>query len=155
YEETGSHTYIIQEVKGVQGGMTYDDSQYVVVVTVEDDGQGNLVAEANYIGGLPVFINSYETTPDSAVIVASKVLEGQDLRNGQFEFELVDDNGAVLQTKENNAAGQVIFDEINYEEAGEYNYTIREVEGTQGGVTYDEAIYNVVVSVTDDREGTL
>lgn len=155
YSETGSHTYIIREVEGVQGGVTYDKRQFVLVISVNDDGQGNLVAKANYISGTPVFKNTYEANVDSVVIEASKTLEGQELKKGQFKFELIDQDNTVIQTKENNAEGQVIFDEITYKKAGNYNYTIREVEGKQVGVTYDDTVHKVNVSVTDDREGTL
>ena len=154
YETPGKHTYIIQEVTGTQGGMTYDDSKYTVVVDVVDE-EGQLEATANYIGGPAVFTNNYEADPDSAVIEASKILEGQELRKGQFEFQLLDESGEVLQTVSNNENGQVFFEEITYEEAGVYNYSIREVEGTQGGVTYDSTVYNLNVEVVDGREGQL
>src|SRR5699024_8733463 len=85
----------------------------------------------------------------------AKVLEGQELRAGQFEFVLVDEAGDVVQTVSNNANGQVIFDEIEYDEVGEYSYTLREVEGIQGGVTYDATEFEAIVTVTDDEEGQL
>ncbi|MGO3017667.1 MAG: Spy0128 family protein [Anaerococcus sp.] len=155
YDKTGIHTYIIKETRGDQGGVTYDTTSYTVVVRVTDDGEGNLVASANYIDGPAQFTNIYTPNPDSIVIKGNKLLEGQNLRNGQFTFELVDKDGEVLQTKSNNSDGQIIFDEITYEVRGEHKYTIREVKGTQGGITYDEAVYTVLVKVADDREGTL
>src|SRR5699024_139113 len=102
-----------------------------------------------------VFENVYETTPDSVVFEASKTLTGQVLRQGQFEFELVDSDGNVIESVSNNANGQVIFTEIQYDEVGEHTYTIREVEGTQGGITYDTATFGVKVVVTDNGEGQL
>src|SRR5699024_4291798 len=80
---------------------------------------------------------------------------GQDLRGDQFEFELVDAEGKVLEVVTNNAEGQIIFRELTYDEIGEHSYTIREVKGTQGGITYDSTEYKVEVSVTDDDEGQL
>ncbi|NLC39998.1 MAG: hypothetical protein GX763_03655, partial [Clostridiaceae bacterium] len=155
YESAGKYTYIIRELEGVQGGMTYDDRQYTVVVTVEDNNEGQLIASANYLGGPAVFTNTYTPNPDSVVIEAYKILQGQNLRNGQFSFELVDAEGQVLQSKQNNANGQIIFDEITYDTLGEHAYTIREIKGSQGGVAYDETVFEVHVTVTDDREGNL
>ncbi|GGN50502.1 Spy0128 family protein [Oceanobacillus indicireducens] len=155
FDETGEHTYTIREAQGDLGGVTYDSSKFTFKVTVEDNEKGNLVATVEEIDGPAVFTNSYETAPGSIVLEANKILEGQNLRNDQFEFELVDESGEVLQTVKNNAAGQVIFDEITYEEVGDYEYTIREVEGTQLGVTYDQSEINVTVNVSDDGEGKL
>ena len=94
-------------------------------------------------------------TEDSVVLVSMKVLLVQELDDGQFTFELVDADGKVIQTVTNNADGLIVFDELVYNEAGESNYTIREVNDEQDGITYDETVYEVVVTVTDDGEGTL
>ncbi|AQS52635.1 Collagen adhesin [Jeotgalibaca dankookensis] len=155
YQKIGTHDYVIREVKGSQGGVVYDATTYAARVIVTDDGQGQLVARVDYEQGPAVFTNTYSTAPDSVVIEAEKMLHGQKLVNGQFSFELVDQAGSVLQTVTNNANGQVIFDEITYEKTGEYNYTIREVKGNQGGVAYDEVKYPVNVSVVDDGQGQL
>lgn len=154
YDATGRYTYIIREVQGTQGGITYDTNTHTVDVDVVDE-EGQLYATPNYRNGPAVFINHYETAPDSIVLEAEKVLEGQNLRNHQFSFELLDEAGEVLQTKPNNVDGQVFFDEITYEEVGEFIYTLREVVGTQGGVTYDTTEYQAVVTVTDNGEGQL
>ncbi|WP_313469113.1 Spy0128 family protein, partial [Carnobacterium sp.] len=155
YDKVGEHTYKIREVQGSQGGVTYDDSDFKVDITVKDDGKGNLVATTNYIDGPAVFNNTYTSDPDSVVLEASKTLTGLELVNDQFKFELVDSAGKVIQTKTNNAVGQVTFDEIPYEEVGEYTYTIREVQGSQGGVTYDANEFPVNVIVEDNGEGNL
>ncbi len=44
----------------------------------------------------------------------------------EFAFELVDEDGTDPQTKANDATGQIYFDALAYEKAGEYRYTIRE-----------------------------
>ena len=155
YEEVGVHNYFIREVKGSQGGVTYDESVYQAIVSVVDDGEGKLIANVTYPDGPAVFENTYVSKPDQVTIEATKRLEGQKLVNGQFTFELIDEEGLVLQTAENNQSGQVVFDELTYQTVGNHSYTIREVKGTQGGVTYDEAVYKVSVSVVDDGEGQL
>src|SRR5699024_1207151 len=155
YDEVGKHSYTIREVKGEQGGMTYDESQYSVEVNVTDNGKGKLVATADYVDGPVSFTNSYTPSPDSVVFTGTKVLEGQDLRGDQFEFELVDAEGKVLEVVTNNAEGQIIFGELTYDEVGKHSYTIREVKGEQGGMTYDESQYSVEVNVTDNGKGNL
>ena len=89
----------------------------------------------------------------------------------QFTFELRDKDGTVLQTKTNDADGNVTFDEIKYnlvkdaaykdntdkkvDDIGEYQYTVNEVKGDAAGYTYDDTIYTINVTVTDAGNGTL
>lgn len=68
YGEAGKYQYTIAEVKGDESDVTYDESKYAVTVTVEDDGEGSLVATVAYEGGnAPVFTNTYNApeTPAS------------------------------------------------------------------------------------------
>ena len=93
----------------------------------------------------------------SATIRAQKVLEGGTFKKGQFSFALKDGDGRVFQTVTNDADGSVSFD-VEYNKAGEYHYTISEVEpeGAVGHVkdhiTYDTTVYNVTVKVTNDTD---
>ena len=89
----------------------------------------------------------------------------------QFTFELRDKDGTVLQTKTNDADGNVTFDEIKYnlvkdaaykdntdkkvDDTGEYQYTVNEVKGDAAGYTYDDTIYTINVTVEDAGNGTL
>lgn len=60
YKEPGTYKYTISEVKGDKSDVTYDESKYAVTVTVEDDGEGSLVATVAYEdGNAPVFTNTY------------------------------------------------------------------------------------------------
>lgn len=60
YSEAGTYQYAIAEVKGGESDVTYDESEYAVTVTVEDNGEGSLVATVAYEGGnAPVFTNTY------------------------------------------------------------------------------------------------
>ncbi|MFS9026747.1 SpaA isopeptide-forming pilin-related protein [Streptococcus sp. OMI870] len=92
---------------------------------------------------------------------ASKILEGAELKNGEFNFQLLDETGKVLQTKQNAADGTVAFDDISYssEDAGKtFHYTIKEVipESKAKGMTYDEGSIVATVTVTkDDASNTL
>lgn len=60
YGEAGKYQYTIAEVEGDESDVTYDESKYAVTVTVEDNGEGSLVATVTYEGGnAPVFTNTY------------------------------------------------------------------------------------------------
>ncbi len=95
------------------------------------------------------FENSYQPQAGSVVLSAEKVLTGRTLQANEFDFELVNEDGTILQTKANDATGKIYFDALAYDEAGEYHYTIREKKGTDGTITYDTKELAVVVTVTD------
>ncbi|MFR6444831.1 MAG: Spy0128 family protein, partial [Streptococcus sp.] len=160
YTAEGEHTYTVKEVKGTIPGITYDTAEKQVTVKVTKDG-GNLKATVVYPES-KVFANTYSApNPAKAKISASKILEGAELKNGEFNFQLLDETGKVLQTKQNDADGMVAFDEISYssEDAGKtFHYTIKEVipESKAKGMIYDEGNIDVTVTVTkDDASNTL
>ena len=148
YEETGEYHYTIREKIDSDGTITYDTKELAVVVTVTDE-DGQLTAVAEYEGN-QVFENDYTPQAGSVVLSAEKVLTGRTLQANEFDFELVDEDGTVLQTKANDANGKIYFDALSYEETGEYHYTIREKAGTDGTITYDTKELAVVVTVTDE-----
>ena len=148
YEETGEYHYTIREKAGIDGTITYDRKELAVVVTVTDE-DGQLTAVAEYEGN-QVFENSYQPQAGSVVLSAEKVLTGRTLQSNEFDFELVNEDGTVLQTKANDATGKIYFDALAYDKAGEYHYTIREKTGTDGTITYDTKELAVVVTVTDE-----
>ncbi|MDB1707293.1 FctA domain-containing protein [Enterococcus entomosocium] len=148
YDETGEYHYTIREKIDSDGTITYDTKELAVVVTVADE-DGQLTAVAEYEGN-QVFENSYQPKAGSVVLNAEKVLTGRTLQANEFDFELVDEDETVLQTKANDATGQIYFDALAYDETGEYHYTIREKAGTDGTITYDTKELAVVVTVTDE-----
>ncbi|MBW9324076.1 LPXTG cell wall anchor domain-containing protein [Enterococcus casseliflavus] len=129
-----------------------DDTVYHVTVNVEDQS-GQLVASPSYEGSA-VFKNSYNPAKGSAVLEASKELTGKALSADEFQFQLLDEQGEVLQTKTNDANGKIYFDAIDYDQVGTYKYTIREVAGTDSTITYDDTVYHVTVKV-EDQTGQL
>ena len=160
YTEEGEHTYTVKEVAGNTPGITYDKTDKQVTVKVKKDGD-NLKADVAYPEN-KTFSNTYTAPkPAKAKISASKILEGAELKNGEFNFQLLDETGKVLQTKQNAADGTVTFDDISYssEDAGKtFHYTIKEVipESKAKGMTYDEGTIDVTVTVTkDDASNTL
>jgi pilin isopeptide linkage protein/LPXTG-motif cell wall-anchored protein len=91
----------------------------------------------------------------SVALQAKKVLRGKELTSGQFTFELLDSTGKVLDTVKNDGSGDVYFNALPLSRAGVFNYKIREVRGSENGITYDTHEETVRVNVTDDGRGTL
>ena len=161
YTEEGTHTYTITENQGTDTSINY--SKQMITATVEvKKANDKLVATVTYSGGDAekgdTFTNTKTPptppTPSEKQITTSKILEGRDLQGGEFSFNLLDENGTVLQTKQNAADGTVTFDAIAYTEAmiGTHKYTIKEVvPADQANIQYDEGQVDVTVTVTKDE----
>ena len=162
YTAAGKHTYILRETKGAEGnGITYDSTTYTIVTTVTDDGNGKLTVKHELQGANEAkFNNSYKPNPDESSvtdqITAKKVLTGRDLKEGEFSFELVED-GEVVATGTNAADGTITMGAVKYDKPGKHTYTLREVNGgtTSKGVTYSDAKFTIVTTITDNGDGTL
>lgn len=160
YIEAGVYEYTVSEVAGTLGGITYDETVYNVTVTVTDDLNGKLVQKTVYSAAgtekpLAEFANSYKANPAEVQFEGTKVLSGRPLEPGEFEFALKDADGAVIEIVRNFGEGNFRFSVIEYDKAGTYVYSVSEIKGSLGGVTYDETIYEITVTVTDDLAGQL
>ena len=165
YNEAGKHTYTLREVPGdANNGITYDGKTYTIETTITDNGKGELVAKHELKGDNEAkFNNSYKPNPDefsvTDKITAKKVLDGRDLKEGEFSFELVEGEGEdakVVATGTNNAEGKITMNAVKYTEAGKHTYTLREVPGDAGnGITYDGKTYTIETTITDNGDGTL
>ncbi len=134
--------------------MTYDEDVAEVTVKVTDDLDGSLVAEVVY-GVKKEFTNTYEAEPVDVTLETAKSITGRDLNDAEFSFTLLDGDGNLIETVKNNGEGKVVFSPVTIEAAGVYTFTITEVVGELGGVTYDTKTITVTVTVTDDLNGKL
>lgn len=164
YDKAGTHTYVLREAKGAEGnGITYDGKTYTVVTTITDNGKGKLEAKHELQDAkTAAFENSYKPNPDefsvTEQITATKKLTGRGLAAGEFSFELVEGEGAkVVATGTNDADGKITMSKITYDKPGTHTYTLREVNGgtTSKGITYSDAEYTIVTTITDNGDGTL
>ena len=153
YTKPGTHVYTIREAKGNAAGVSYDPEAYTVTVNVKDNGEGQLVASTEGASEI-VFNNTYAAAPATVNLTATKVLEGADLSDGQFTFDLLN-NGDVMDRATNDAKGNVAFCELTLKQAGTYTFTMREVAGDIEGMTYDTAEHTIKISVVDKGEGQL
>lgn len=159
FDQTGTYNYTISERNDSLGGITYDGTIYTVQIDVTDAG-GYLEAAVQYFEGntqtdLPEFENEYTAASTGVSLGASKILTGRDLKDGEFTFVLKDADGNTVDEAANDANGSVKFDEITYDQAGTYRYTVSEVKGDDTTITYDETVYDVTVEVADNGSGTL
>ncbi len=161
FDTVGSYNYLVYENEVDGKGVTIDQTRYAVTITVTDNGKGNLVASVKVDGtdvadstaSVIAFENIYKAETTDIVIAAQKKLEGRDIEDGEFEFELWFD-GKCLETVQNDADGKVIFENVAIDDAGEFIFTVNEVKGNAEGVTYDETVYTVTVTVSDNLDGT-
>ena len=86
---------------------------------------------------------------DEVALEVTKKLNGKTLEKDAFSFQLLDDQGSVLQTVKNDENGKVKFEAIKYKEAGTFNYTIKEVNDNKPGYTYDANVLKATVTVKD------
>ena len=94
-------------------------------------------------------IKNTKIDPVEVNLQITKSLVGRALQDGEFSFELTDSNGAVLQTKTNDATGVVAFDEISFNQPGTYTYQISEVKGSLPRVTYSDKVITATIEVTE------
>lgn len=161
-DKVGTYVYTVSERAGATAnGVTYDTTVFTATVTVTENAETHaLEAQVAYSKGgkaadAVAFSNSYAPAATEVKLGASKVLSGEDLKEGQFSFQLKDADGKVLQTAKNAADGTVGFEAISYDKPGTYAYSISEVDDGQKNVTYDAAEHQVTVMVTDDGAGHL
>lgn len=161
-DKVGTYVYTLSERAGATAnGVTYDTTVFTATVTVTENAETHaLEAQVAYSKGgkaadAVAFSNSYAPAATEVKLGASKVLSGEDLKEGQFSFQLKDADGKVLQTAKNAADGTVGFEAISYDKPGTYAYSISEVDDGQKNVTYDAAEHRVTVTVTDDGAGHL
>ena len=166
YTQPGHHTYTVREVNNDLGGVTYDDQAYTVYTQIIDQGNGKLKAEHQAVvqmdnefapieGNKITFNNKYEAKGTTASIGAVKRLTGKDLKDGQFTFQLKDENGKVIDEAKNDKAGAISFKALEFDKAGTYKYTISEVNDKQKEIKYDTSEKTVTITVKDSGDGYL
>ena len=143
--------YTIAEKPGAEAGMVYDNHTLTYTVTVTDDGAGTLTATPQVTSGDKTFTNTYRPKETSVTLKATKRFTGGELAGSDFTFQLLDKDGSVVQTVQNEKDGKVAFAAIDYATPGDHDYTIKEVKGADSTVVYDAKGVKVHVKVTDEK----
>ena len=168
FDRAGVYTYTVTEQDGNLGGVTYDRTVHTVTVTVTEDTKSHkLAASVAYSNGKAseksiLFRNTYQPGNVMVGLAARKNLTGRGLKADEFEFELVDDKGNVIDTERNDKDGDIRFKPLTYgrdnngiDDCGEHRYVIRERNTGEKNVTYDRTEHHVTVTVGDDLQGNL
>lgn len=172
----GEYTYKVTEydpatkVDGYFDGVRYDKTEYTVVVTVTDNGEGKLTATYTVDGDAskPIeFNNVYVPDALDIRIIGTKALLGRDLLStDKFTFELygVDydettqvwtKSASPMITAENALDGSIVFDAETVNKAGTYRYIVTERNTGKSGITFDTTEWKVTVTVSDNQHGVL
>jgi pilin isopeptide linkage protein len=176
----GIYHFKIVEVAGDDKGITYDTSSFHIRIEVAQDRNGALTVvdrqlykgvvskkevdgvltevttyENITVGGAIEFNNAYKAELTAVSVSGTKLLDGRQLLDGEFIFGLYDSENVMLETVTNDADGNFTFSDIPVYDVGEYSYIVREIAGDDENIVYDDAEYTVVVSVTDNFDGTL
>lgn len=168
FDKTGIYKYTVDETDTQLGGVTYDTISHTVTVTVTEDADSHtLTAKTEYStengseDGIR-FTNTYQPQNVLVELTARKRLTGRELKADEFEFELVDKTGKVIDTERNDKDGDIRFkpleyarDNKNVDDRGEHRYVIRERNTGEKNVTYDRTEHHVTVTVGDDLQGSL
>lgn len=164
YTEPGTYVYKFSEKNAGQtiDGITYSGNVAEITVTVTPNKKGELSADVQVTSGETEFKNIYAASPvDSSVtdeIEVVKSLTGRGLKADEFSFELREAKGEdseLIETVKNDANGNVTFKAIKYTEIGQHIYTLHEVKGNAGGITYDGTTYTIVTTISDNGKGQL
>ena len=150
FKNEGTFNYVIRERASNLPGVTNDaNSDINVTVTVTDN---NGVKTATVAYDREAFTNTYKLEPATAAITAKKVLDGKALEAGKYTFKLTEVGGNNVEHQAtNDANGNIKFPEINYDKEGTYTYKLKEVAGSEAGVTYDSTEHTVTVTVTENN----
>ena len=157
-------------------GLEYDDSWFKVKISVYNDVEGALIAKEpeitevdgpdadTAVNGKAEFNNTYEADPAKLTLGGTKTLENKTLKENDFTFAIfvADENynkvGDAVDTVQNDANGDFVFEDITYHSANvgnTYYYVVEEIAGSDGKVAYDDTVYGIEVTVSDNREGEI
>ena len=175
FSEASDYEVEITEVAGNNDKIIYDDSTYFATITIGHDLESNTLylknkALSHEINGELsdaqeiIFRNTTKQTPPPVdpdpepkdPTPAKVSISGEKYLNTlvpttQFDFVLKDASGNVIETVKNDGKN-ITFSDLTFNDNGIYNYTVSEVAGDDGMVTYDDTIYNVTITVTLDKE---
>lgn len=157
-------TYTLKEIAGSKKGMTYTDKVYDVTVEIGINNTAlelvKLSIDGDTTDPIATFTNQYELTNTTFAITGTKTLNGREIGNDKYTFNLykTDSDFAAsaankVDTTENTGNTFQLEDVV--ETAGVHYYVIEEAQGDIPGVIYDTTKYHVTVVAKDNNNGGL
>ena len=154
YKQPGTYKYTVEEVKGNDEDIVYDTMKATILVAINKEGHA-YVAHTTMPEDT-IFNNTVkQTTPSETVLTFDKVLSKGTLKEGQFSFQLRDDQGNVIDTASNDKDGHITFKPLVHNQAGTYHYTVKEVNTNDEDIIYDNKVADVTVKVAKTIGDTL
>ena len=182
FTKPGTYTFLVrenlwnsQDIPAADGtqGMTFDRHTATIVVTVTDNN-GVLSAARTVVNSLD-FTNRYTAEGDYVGLTLSKTLNGRDMDQGEFTFQIAGTDDAAkgllggdgtrtFVNSEPRAAGvayeATLFTDLHFTQADvgkTFAFNVSEsVPATEApGMTYDKTVHRVEISVASDNVGAL
>ena len=135
-----------------------DETGEIITSTVAEDVPENYTVEYTEETGDIIhwtIINTYDPGPEPVQVnlMATKTMDGDIPAASAFTFELKNDAEQVVQTVKNDENGMIFFEELFFEEAGTYTYTMSEVAGDDTAIAYDSSVYTAKIDVELNTDG--
>ena len=151
-DRVGVFTYTVRQIPGGNKRCIYDESVYqlAVFVTYGENGAVEANAVATLQGAsekIDIEFANYYSVPDGVTISAIKTLDGRTPADGKFIFQLLNHEGNVLETAENEGK-EVVFQTLYFDAEGTFTFTVKEVIGKDSNIVYDKTEYKAVIEVT-------
>lgn len=160
--ENGTVTWNIADVaSGTEGSVSFKVRVTIDAVGRSIENQAQVkIGDHNPVTTTKTENKNIENpSPASVTLTACKTLisdvGNHTLAAGEFSFNLLENDGKIVRTATNDAEGNVTFDALSLDTIGNYTYTICEVDGNVGYITYDGNRYTVTFSVYATKDGTL
>ncbi len=161
FTKSGTYTFTISEETPAAGYTKAGDVTISVVVTQNGDKLVATMTPADI-----VFANTYTYPDDIKDTVSGSVKlkdeDGNDktFNDGDFSVKIVANDandttgytGFIAGDKDVAADGSFSFDEISFSKAGTYKFTVTQNDKGAAGYTYDDASYEVTVTVELDKD---
>lgn len=150
---TKAGTYSVKVAEVIPGdadkvpGVVYSTQEITATFHVTDDRNGQLTAHLIGFVSDPTITNEYAPSPVTYTPAAKKIHDGEAMRS--FSFTLTDKAGVfATQTKQNDADGNVLFDDLTFTEEGTYEFTVKEQqEALWGFIKWDTNEYTLKITV--------
>ncbi len=149
--------YVLSEVDAGVSGFTYSTKEYryVVNVLIDENYQLSTKVNSEEVSSVKAeYVNVYELESAKVSLGGTKKFDYTLLKDA-FSFELKDEEGKLVENVKNNVDGKFEFTTLEFDKTGTYKYTISEVDGGIESITYDDDVYNVVITVTVGENGKL
>ena len=169
FSEAGTYKFIVKEVNKILSFIRYSAAEYEITITVVN-GNGvlrvsDVTTENTKNSGETnlEFINIYVLDGEDEITLRGikEITGGRTTVNaGEFEFGLYDAQGKLIESVKNDADGNFAFATLKFNELDvsvngqkQISYTVKEIKGSDACVTYDETVYDIVVTVKDNDQG--